>query len=160
MNEYIWSLWISVFPSLSLSLFLRFMLIKYLKYLSILGRKRIQQLGVQLKLNQHCIDTAFNFFKMAVNRRMTQGRKTTHVIAACLYIVCRTEGTPHILQCQYTVSEATIIIQYEWRDRITWEKRDLGKGGVKVLSEWKVKKYVTDLLHTMPYILIWIYSVT
>uniref|UniRef100_A0A8W8HR98 TFIIB-type domain-containing protein n=1 Tax=Magallana gigas TaxID=29159 RepID=A0A8W8HR98_MAGGI len=99
------------------------------------GRKRIQQLGVQLKLNQHCIDTAFNFFKMAVNRRMTQGRKTTHVIAACLYIVCRTEGTPHILQCQYTVSEATIIIQYEWRDRITWEKRDLGKGGVKVLSE-------------------------
>lgn len=55
------------------------------------GRKRIQQLGVQLKLNQHCIDTAFNFFKMAVNRRMTQGRKTTHVIAACLYIVCRTE---------------------------------------------------------------------
>lgn len=149
-----------LFPSLSLSLFLRFMLIKYLKYLSILGRKRIQQLGVQLKLNQHCIDTAFNFFKMAVNRRMTQGRKTTHVIAACLYIVCRTEGTPHILQCQYTVSEATIIIQYEWRDRITWEKRDLGKGGVKVLSEWKVKKSVTDLLHTMPYILIWIYSVT
>lgn len=124
-----------LFPSLSLSLFLRFMLIKYLKYLSILGRKRIQQLGVQLKLNQHCIDTAFNFFKMAVNRRMTQGRKTTHVIAACLYIVCRTEGTPHILQYQYTVSEATIIIQYEWRDRITWEKRDLGKGGVKVLSE-------------------------
>lgn len=61
------------------------------------GRKRIQQLGVQLKLNQHCIDTAFNFFKMAVNRRMTQGRKTAHVIAACLYIVCRTEGTPHIL---------------------------------------------------------------
>lgn len=149
-----------LFPSLSLSLFLRFMLIKYLKYLSILGRKRIQQLGVQLKLNQHCIDTAFNFFKMAVNRRMTQGRKTTHVIAACLYIVCRTEGTPHILQCQYTVSEATIIIQYEWRDRITWEKRDLWKGGVKVLSEWKVKKNVTDLLHTMPYILIWIYSVT
>lgn len=149
-----------LFPSLSLSLFLRFMLIKYLKYLSILGRKRIQQLGVQLKLNQHCIDTAFNFFKMAVNRRMTQGRKTTHVIAACLYIVCRTEGTPHILQCQYTVSEATIIIQYEWRDRITWEKRDLGKGGVKVLSEWKVKKNVSDLLHTMPYILIWIYSVT
>lgn len=149
-----------LFPSLSLSLFLRFMLIKYLKYLSILGRKRIQQLGVQLKLNQHCIDTAFNFFKMAVNRRMTQGRKTTHVIAACLYIVCRTEGTPHILQCQYTVSEATIIIQYEWRDRITWEKRDLGKGGVKVLSEWKVQKNVTDFLHTMPYILIWIYSVT
>ncbi|XP_071151346.1 transcription factor IIIB 90 kDa subunit-like [Mytilus edulis] len=61
------------------------------------GRRSIQQVGSQLRLNQHCIDTAFNFFKMAVNKRLTRGRKTTHVIAACLYLVCRTEGTPHIL---------------------------------------------------------------
>ncbi|XP_063429157.1 transcription factor IIIB 90 kDa subunit-like [Mytilus trossulus] len=61
------------------------------------GRRSIQQVGSQLRLNQHCIDTAFNFFKMAVNKRLTRGRKTTHVIAACLYLVCRTEGTPHML---------------------------------------------------------------
>ncbi len=61
------------------------------------GKKRIQALGDQLRLNQHCIDTAYNFFKMAVNRRLTRGRKTSHVVAACLYLVCRTEGTPHIL---------------------------------------------------------------
>lgn len=110
------------------------------KYLSILGRKRIQQLGVQLKLNQHCIDTAFNFFKMAVNRRMTQGRKTTHVIAACLYIVCRTEGTPHILQCQYTVSEATIIIQYEWRDESPGKKGIWGRVGLRFCQSERLKK--------------------
>lgn len=61
------------------------------------GKRKIQQLGVQLKLNQHCIDIAYNFFKMAVNKRLTRGRKTSHVVAACLYMVCRTEGTPHML---------------------------------------------------------------
>ncbi|XP_064621362.1 transcription factor IIIB 90 kDa subunit-like isoform X2 [Lineus longissimus] len=61
------------------------------------GKKKIQHVGGQLKLNQHCIDTAYNFFKMAVSRRLTRGRRTTHVVAACLYLVCRTEGTPHML---------------------------------------------------------------
>ncbi|KAI8479474.1 transcription factor TFIIIB subunit brf1 [Branchiostoma belcheri] len=61
------------------------------------GKRKITQLGHQLKLNQHCMDTAFNFFKMAVNKKLTRGRKTNHVVAACLYLVCRTEGTPHLL---------------------------------------------------------------
>uniref|UniRef100_Q92994-4 Isoform 4 of Transcription factor IIIB 90 kDa subunit n=1 Tax=Homo sapiens TaxID=9606 RepID=Q92994-4 len=61
------------------------------------GRRHIHHLGNQLQLNQHCLDTAFNFFKMAVSRHLTRGRKMAHVIAACLYLVCRTEGTPHML---------------------------------------------------------------
>ncbi|XP_053330672.1 transcription factor IIIB 90 kDa subunit [Spea bombifrons] len=61
------------------------------------GKKHIHNLGVQLQLNKHCLDTAFNFFKMAVSKHLTRGRKMTHVIAACLYLVCRTEGTPHML---------------------------------------------------------------
>ncbi|XP_037687546.1 transcription factor IIIB 90 kDa subunit [Choloepus didactylus] len=61
------------------------------------GKRQIHHLGTQLQLNQHCLDTAFNFFKMAVGKRLTRGRKAAHVIAACLYLVCRTEGTPHML---------------------------------------------------------------
>ncbi|KAJ8341337.1 hypothetical protein SKAU_G00336280 [Synaphobranchus kaupii] len=61
------------------------------------GRRQINHLGHQLQLNQHCLDTAFNFFKMAVSKRLTRGRKSLHVVAACLYMVCRTEGTPHML---------------------------------------------------------------
>ncbi|KAL3874453.1 hypothetical protein ACJMK2_037464 [Sinanodonta woodiana] len=61
------------------------------------GKKRIQHIAAQMKLNQHCVDTAFNFFKIAVAKRMTRGRKTNHVVAACLYLVCRTERTPHML---------------------------------------------------------------
>lgn len=63
----------------------------------LLGKRKIQEIGAQLRLNQHCMDTAFNFYKMAVTKRLTRGRKITHVIATCLYLVCRTEGTPHIL---------------------------------------------------------------
>ncbi|KAM9840786.1 transcription factor IIIB 90 kDa subunit-like isoform 2-T2 [Aulostomus maculatus] len=61
------------------------------------GKRQIHHLGSQLQLNQHCMDTAFNFFKMVVSKHLTRGRKMEHVIAACLYLVCRTEGTPHML---------------------------------------------------------------
>ncbi|XP_014673490.1 PREDICTED: transcription factor IIIB 90 kDa subunit-like [Priapulus caudatus] len=61
------------------------------------GRKKINQLGSQLQLNQHCLETAYNFYKMAVGKRLTRGRKITHVISACLYLVCRTESTAHML---------------------------------------------------------------
>ncbi|XP_042247378.1 transcription factor IIIB 90 kDa subunit-like isoform X1 [Thunnus maccoyii] len=61
------------------------------------GKRQIHHLGSQLQLNQHCLDTAFNFFKMVVSKHLTRGRKMEHVIAACLYLVCRTEGTPHML---------------------------------------------------------------
>ncbi|XP_057272128.1 transcription factor IIIB 90 kDa subunit isoform X3 [Pezoporus wallicus] len=67
------------------------------QFVSLDGKRQIHHLGNQLQLNQHCLDTAFNFFKMAVSKHLTRGRKMTHVIAACLYLVCRTEGTPRIL---------------------------------------------------------------
>ncbi|XP_053450414.1 transcription factor IIIB 90 kDa subunit isoform X5 [Nycticebus coucang] len=67
------------------------------QFVSLDGRRHIHHLGNQLQLNQHCLDTAFNFFKMAVSKHLTRGRRMAHVTAACLYLVCRTEGTPHML---------------------------------------------------------------
>eukprot|EP00057_Strongylocentrotus_purpuratus_P034123 XP_794011.3 PREDICTED: transcription factor IIIB 90 kDa subunit [Strongylocentrotus purpuratus] len=61
------------------------------------GKRHIQNLGGQLKLNQHRNDMAYNFFKMAVQKKLTRGRKTMHIVAACLYLVCRLESTPHML---------------------------------------------------------------
>uniref|UniRef100_A0A9R1SCF7 B-related factor 1 n=2 Tax=Cyprinus carpio TaxID=7962 RepID=A0A9R1SCF7_CYPCA len=61
------------------------------------AKRQINHLGHQLQMNQHCLDTAFNFYKMALCKHLTRGRKSSHVIAACLYLVCRTEGTPHML---------------------------------------------------------------
>ncbi|KAM9354800.1 transcription factor IIIB 90 kDa subunit-like [Pholidichthys leucotaenia] len=61
------------------------------------AKQSINTLGHQLKMSQHCLDTAFNFYKMALNKHLTRGRKHLHVVAACIYMVCRTEGTPHML---------------------------------------------------------------
>ncbi|RVE66341.1 hypothetical protein OJAV_G00106220 [Oryzias javanicus] len=61
------------------------------------AKQNINTLGHQLQMNQHCLDTAFNFYKMALNKRLTSGRRSSYVTAACLYLVCRTEGTPHML---------------------------------------------------------------
>ncbi|XP_077420662.1 BRF1 general transcription factor IIIB subunit a isoform X2 [Vanacampus margaritifer] len=61
------------------------------------AKQHIGVLGHQLQLNQHCLDTAFNFYKMALAKHLTFGRKSAHVMAACIYLVCRTEGTPHML---------------------------------------------------------------
>lgn len=74
------------------------------------GKRQIQQLGSQLQLNQHCLDTAFNFFKMVVSKHLTRGRKTEHVIAACLYLVCRTEGTPRILAASFTLWRTAPVV--------------------------------------------------
>jgi len=54
----------------------------------------INQLGSQLKMTNHCLESAFMFYKMAVSKRFTSGRRTVHVIGACLYLVSRTEKTP------------------------------------------------------------------
>lgn len=61
------------------------------------AKRAVTNLAQQLRLNQHCIDTAYNFYKMALTRQLTKGRKNTHVIAACVYMTCRVEGTPHML---------------------------------------------------------------
>ncbi|KAK7870265.1 hypothetical protein R5R35_000993 [Gryllus longicercus] len=61
------------------------------------AKRAITGVAQQLRLTQHCIDTAHNFYKMALVRNLTKGRKSTHVVAACLYITCRVEGTPHLL---------------------------------------------------------------
>ncbi|EGT55731.1 CBN-BRF-1 protein [Caenorhabditis brenneri] len=61
------------------------------------GRKVVDELGSQLRINAHCMNTAFNFFKMCVSRNLTRGRNRSSVVAVCLYITCRLENTAHLL---------------------------------------------------------------
>lgn len=68
------------------------------------ARHNINSLGHQLQMNKHCLDTALNFYKMALQKHLTNGRKTAHIIAACLYLVCRTEGTPRILTVCFLIN--------------------------------------------------------
>ncbi|KAK0080647.1 hypothetical protein PV325_013586 [Microctonus aethiopoides] len=56
------------------------------------ARRGIAHLCGQLGMNAHCIDISVNFYKMALARQLTRGRKQVHNHAACVYLTCRTEG--------------------------------------------------------------------
>uniref|UniRef100_A0AAQ4NNT8 B-related factor 1 n=1 Tax=Gasterosteus aculeatus aculeatus TaxID=481459 RepID=A0AAQ4NNT8_GASAC len=112
------------------------------------GKRQIQQLGSQLQLNQHCLDTAFNFFKMVVSKHLTRGRKTEHVIAACLYLVCRTEGTPHmlldlsdLLQTHEVSMTALRLVQRMKRDWMHTGRRPSGLCGAALLVAARMHKF-------------------
>lgn len=71
------------------------------------AKRDITLLCQQLQLTQHYADTALNFFKMALHRHLTRGRKSTHIYAACVYMTCRTEGTSRkwaVLDCGKTMA--------------------------------------------------------
>ncbi|XP_063874689.1 transcription factor IIIB 90 kDa subunit-like isoform X2 [Scylla paramamosain] len=74
------------------------------------AKKKINALAQQLRLSQHNSEMAFNFFKLGLSKGLTRGRKTNHVIGACVYITCRTEQTAHML---IDVSDALQIDVYE-----------------------------------------------
>lgn len=61
------------------------------------AKEGITALCQQLRLNQQCVDIACNFYKMALSRHLTIGRASSLTQAACVYMTCRTEGTPHLL---------------------------------------------------------------
>ena len=53
-------------------------------------------------------EQALRLYKLARDRaNFVKGRPTTHVIAACLYIVCRMKKTPHLL---IDISDAVQVI--------------------------------------------------
>lgn len=62
------------------------------------GRRRIAALAGAVGLTgEHYVDASFRWYQLALNHQFTRGRRGHNVIAACLYIVCRQEKTPHML---------------------------------------------------------------
>lgn len=62
------------------------------------AKRRFQEVATALQgLNDYHVDRAVQCYKLALMHNFTQGRKQSHVIAACLYTVCRQEKTMHML---------------------------------------------------------------
>jgi transcription factor IIIB 90 kDa subunit len=61
------------------------------------GRRKIQEVASRLRLGSMFVDAAHRLYSIAIERNFVQGRRTTHVIAACLYIACRQEKSQHML---------------------------------------------------------------
>eukprot|EP00158_Paraphelidium_tribonemae_P004312 Partr_v1_DN26686_c1_g1_i2_m69317 putative BRF1 homolog, subunit of RNA polymerase III transcription initiation factor IIIB (S. cerevisiae) len=62
------------------------------------ARRKFQEVAIALKgLGEYHIERAVQCYKLALMHGFTNGRKQAHVIAACLYAVCRQEKTMHML---------------------------------------------------------------
>ncbi|ORX60523.1 cyclin-like protein [Hesseltinella vesiculosa] len=61
------------------------------------GRQRIARLAHGLKLPERYREAAQRYYNLAVVNRFTRGRKSDHVAAVCLYIVCRNEQSSQML---------------------------------------------------------------
>lgn len=61
------------------------------------ARRAISQVASVLRLPPLYIDRAYRLYQLALQRNFTFGRKQNHVVATCLYIICRQERSPHLL---------------------------------------------------------------
>lgn len=64
---------------------------------SLLGRIRISSLAHAVRLPERYREAAQRYYNLAVVNRFTRGRRSDHVAAVCLYAVCRTEKSSHML---------------------------------------------------------------
>ncbi|KAJ3177524.1 dolichol-P-mannose synthesis [Irineochytrium annulatum] len=61
------------------------------------GYRRISQIGNSMRMTDRQIELAQRYFNLAVVENFTKGRRSNHVAASCLYIICRQEKTSHML---------------------------------------------------------------
>lgn len=63
------------------------------------GRQHIAHLVDQLKVKprEESIESAHRVYKLALQKGFTRGRRTSHVAAACLYLLCRQDDKPFFL---------------------------------------------------------------
>ncbi|CAF1084102.1 unnamed protein product [Adineta ricciae] len=75
------------------------------------ARRGIMDIAGSMRMNQHCVEAAFKIYKMALDRGLSRGNKASHLLSACLYIICRTEGTQHILLdfCDHVDADISIL---------------------------------------------------
>jgi transcription factor IIIB subunit 2 len=61
------------------------------------ARRKLQNVAVAVRLSEHHVEMAHRWFILAIQHSFTRGRRSQNIVAACLYIVCRYERTPHML---------------------------------------------------------------
>ena len=87
------------------------------------ARKKIQALAQHLRLPLDRIDLAFQYYQQALARGLTRVRKNTRVVAACVYMACRTGETEHMLLDLGSVLQEDV---YALGRMVTFLARQLG----------------------------------
>jgi transcription factor IIIB 90 kDa subunit len=58
---------------------------------------RTRSLAVAMGLHAGHVEQAMRYFKLALNQKFNQGRRSQYVVASCLYVACRMSKTSHML---------------------------------------------------------------
>ena len=61
------------------------------------ARRNITQVATSLRLPPIYIDKAYRLYQLALQKNFIFGRRQMHVVATCLYTICRQEKSPHLL---------------------------------------------------------------
>ena len=61
------------------------------------ARRNIQQVASSLRLPPIYVDKAYRLYQLALQKNFIFGRRQMHVVATCLYTICRQEKSPHLL---------------------------------------------------------------
>ena len=61
------------------------------------ARRIITQVASSLRLPNLYVDRAYRLYQLALQRNFLMGRRVIHVVATCLYTICRQEKSPHLL---------------------------------------------------------------
>jgi transcription factor IIIB subunit 2 len=62
-----------------------------------MARRNIAQVAGTLRLPGIYVDKAYRLYTLALQRNFIFGRRQMHVVATCLYTICRQEKSPHLL---------------------------------------------------------------
>ena len=80
------------------------------------AQREIQILAINMKLSQKDAEAGFRIYSLAQERNFIQGRKSLHVIATSLYIVCRLQKSANLLiDFSDTVGEDLFILGAVYR---------------------------------------------
>lgn len=60
-------------------------------------RSRMSLISARLGIEDHIQERAVQFFKLALSHGFVKGRRSQHVVSACLYVACRQNKTTHML---------------------------------------------------------------
>lgn len=61
------------------------------------ARRRLEQIGHGLQIPEHVVEASLRHFRTALTNNFVKGRKSQHVLCACLYLACRQNKTDHML---------------------------------------------------------------
>lgn len=61
------------------------------------AKSKVKLLAASMRIPDYIQESACGWFKLALVQNFVQGRRSQNVIAACLYVACRHEKTPHLL---------------------------------------------------------------